>query len=234
MATGALKAEEDTDRLDQLSFMRKVLGIVGGQLVVTFVVILCAAASGYGSGFWQFCVSNGCFITCICVYMTTLIVLMCSRQLRHQSPMNYILLFLFTLSMAFMLAGITAWLSFESVLLSIGVLMLTLCCLFGGVMLVPAKPKLIMGMIIAAFCACFLQIIIGISLCFAGYIYSGWYVFYCVLGILIASILIYIDLVIVMLAGKYAMDEYIYCALLLYLDIIRLFLYILMLFGKGK
>lgn len=148
--------------------------------------------------------------------------------------MNYIMLFLFTLSMAFMLAGITAWLTFESVLLSIGVLMLTLCCLFAGVMLVPAKPKLIMGMIIAVICACFLQLIIGISLCFAGYIYSGWYVFYCVLGILITSILIYIDLVIVMLAGKYAMDEYIYCALLLYIDIIRMLLYILMLFGKSK
>jgi FtsH-binding integral membrane protein len=37
-----------------------------------------------------------------------------------------------------------------------------------------------------------------------------------------------------MLAGKYAMDEYIYCALLLYIDIIRLLLYLLMLFGKNK
>jgi len=57
---------------------------------------------------------------------------------------------------------------------------------------------------------------------------------YCVLGILIASGLIYIDLFIIMLAGKYAMDEYIYCAILLYVDIMRLLLYILMLLGKGK
>lgn len=77
MATGAHKTEEDTDRLDQLSFMRKVLGIVGGQLLVTFVVILSAAASGYGSGFWLFCVSNGCFITSIFVYFSTMIALMC-------------------------------------------------------------------------------------------------------------------------------------------------------------
>jgi len=41
-------------------------------------------------------------------------------------------------------------------------------------------------------------------------------------------------LFIIMLAGKYAMDEYIYCAILLYIDIMRLLLYILMLFGKAK
>ena len=34
--------------------------------------------------------------------------------------------------------------------------------------------------------------------------------------------------------GKVAVDEYIYGALLLYVDIIRLLLYILMIFGKGK
>lgn len=233
MATGALK-EEDTDRIDQLQFMRKVLGIVGGQLFVTFVIILGAAASGYGSPFWLFVTSFGCFITCICVYFSSLIALMCVPSLRHQAPVNYIMLFIFTISMSFMLAGITAWLSFQSVLLSIGVLMLTLCCLFGGVMMVPVKPKLILGLVIACLCAVLLQLIVGISLCFAGYITSGWYVFYCVLGIFICSILIYIDLVIVMLAGKYAMDEYIYCALLLYIDIVRLLLYLLMLFGKGK
>lgn len=67
-----------------------------------------------------------------------------------------------------------------------------------------------------------------------GYISNGMWIFYCILGILITSALIYFDLFIIMLAGKYAMDEYIYCALLLYVDIMRLLLYILMIFGKGK
>jgi len=68
----------------------------------------------------------------------------------------------------------------------------------------------------------------------SGYISQGYWILYCTLGILIASALIYFDLFIIMLAGKYAMDEYIYCAILLYVDIMRLLLYILMLFGKGK
>lgn len=217
-----------------MSFMRKVLGIVAGQLTLTFIICLGAAASGIGSPFWMFCTSLGCFITCVFLYFFSIIALLCSPGLRHSFPANYVMLFIFTISMSFMIAGCTAWLTFQSVLLSIGVLMITLMALFSAVMLVPVKPKLIMGMCIAAMAAIVLQLIVCISLCFAGYITSGWYVFYCALGIFICSILIYIDLVIVMLAGKFAKDEYIYCALRLYIDIIRLLLYILMLFGKGK
>lgn len=46
--------------------------------------------------------------------------------------------------------------------------------------------------------------------------------------------LIYFDLFIIMMAGKYAMDEYIYCSVLLYVDIIRMLIYLLMIFGKAK
>jgi len=70
-----------------------------------------------------------------------------------------------------------------------------------------------------------------IPLCIAGF-YGGLWILYCFLGILIASGLIYFDLFIIMMAGKYAMDEYILCALILYLDIIRLFYYILLACGK--
>ena len=84
------------------------------------------------------------------------------------------------------------------------------------------------------FAAIFVQLIVCFSLVLSGYVSNGKWILYCVLGILIASGLIYFDLFIIMLAGKYAMDEYIYCAILLYVDIIRLLLYILMLFGKAK
>ena len=84
------------------------------------------------------------------------------------------------------------------------------------------------------FAAIFVQLIVCFSLVLSGYVSNGMWILYCVLGILIASGLIYFDLFIIMLAGKYAMDEYIYCAILLYVDIIRLLLYILMLFGKAK
>ena len=70
--------------------------------------------------------------------------------------MNYIVLGLFTLSMAFMFAGITAWLTVKSVLISIGTLAITLICLFGAALIIPAKPKVVIGIAIGVFAACML------------------------------------------------------------------------------
>jgi len=83
------------------------------------------------------------------------------------------------------------------------------------------------------FAAVMVQLILMVSLMFSGYIEGIW-ILYCTMGVILCAGLIYFDLFIIMLAGKYAMDEYIYCALLLYIDIIRLLLYLLAIFGKGK
>jgi len=107
-----------------MMFVRKVLGIVAGQLIVTFVILIGASYSE--GGFGDFCRSLGCFITSIFVYMFSIIALLCSKGLRHSVPFNYIVLLIFTLSLSFMVAGITAYLTPESVIMAIGVLMLVL------------------------------------------------------------------------------------------------------------
>lgn len=81
--------------------------------------------------------------------------------------------------------------------------------------------------------ALFIQFVLMISMMIAGYVQGMW-ILYCTLAIVICMGLIYFDLFIIMLAGKYAMDEYIYCAILLYIDIMRMLLYLLALFGKAK
>lgn len=213
-----------------MSFVRKVLGIVAGQLVFTLGIAIWASVN-YDFGI--FCTSVGCQVTSIIVYIFSLIALMCSKGLRHSVPMNYVVLMIFTASMAFMIAGITAWLTVSSVLAAVGTLALVLTCLFGAALLIPAKPKVLMGIMIGVCAAVMIQLIVMISLCFSGYV-EGMWILYCTLGVLISAALIYFDLFIIMLAGKYAMDEYIYCAILLYVDIIRMLLYLLMIFGKSK
>lgn len=168
------------------------------------------------------------------MYLFSIIALLCSKNLRHSVPLNYIMLFVFTVSMGFIFAGLTAWLTAASVLLSIGVLVVTLLCLFGAALLIPAKPQVLKGIMIGVLAAVFLQLTLCLTMAFSGYITQGMWILYCMLGVLICSALIYFDLFIIMLAGKYAMDEYIFCAILLYVDIMRLLLYILMIFGKGK
>ena len=186
--------------------------------------------NGFGYFLTQVGTQIGAFIT----YIVTIIALLCSRNLRHSVPINYILLFTFTVAMGFIFGGLTAWLTAASVIISIGVLVVTLMCLFGAALLIKDKVAALKGIIIGVVAAVFLQLIVCMTMIFSGYVGSGMWILYCVLGCLIASALIYFDLFIIMLAGKHAMDEYIYCAILLYVDIMRLLLYILMIFGKSK
>lgn len=229
MASGE-KTDKEIEKNDQMMFVRKVLGIVAAELLVTFVIVIGAA---YSLDFGTFCASLGVQITSICVYMFSLIALLCSKGLRHSVPMNYVMLFIFTFSLAFMVAGITAYLTPGSVVLSIGVLFTVLSAMFMVFMCIPNKEKALMGLLIAMLAACMIQWIVMITLLFSG-IGEGMWILYCTMGILICCGLIYFDLFIIMMAGKYAMDEYIYCSVLLYVDIIRMLLYLLMIFGKAK
>lgn len=86
------------------------------------------------------------------------------------------------------------------------------------------------GVLIGVAAATTLQLIVMSTLKMAGFVESYW-ILYCTIGVLTASALIYVDLYVVMLAGKHAWDEYILCSVLLYIDIIRLFMYLLKLLG---
>jgi len=186
------------------------------------------------NGFGYFTTTLACQIPAFIIYIFSMIALLCSKNLRHSVPLNYIMLFIFTVSMGFIFSGLTAWLTAQSVLISIGVLVVVLLCLFAAALLIKAKAAVLKGILIGVVAALFLQLTLCISMAFSGYVPRGMWILYCTLGVLIASALIYFDLFIIMLAGKYAMDEYIFCAILLYVDIMRLLLYILMIFGKGK
>jgi len=54
---GVKVTEEDEARLDQMSFVRKVLGIVAGQLFFTVLILIWASAD---YDFGTFCISLGC------------------------------------------------------------------------------------------------------------------------------------------------------------------------------
>ena len=62
------------------------------------------------------------------------------------------------------------------------------------------------------------------------WIYYG----YCALGIIITGVYIIVDLVYIMVPGALDLDDYILGALMLYLDIMRMFVYILEILGSRK
>lgn len=65
--------------------------------------------------------------------------------------------------------------------------------------------------------------------------YESWIIAgYACFGVLITGFYILIDLVKIMTPDVISYDDYILGALMLYVDIVRLLLYLIMLFGKRK
>lgn len=149
-------------------------------------------------------------------------------------PVNYILLFFMTAMEAFCFAAITAQLTPESVLISIAVLAGTLICLFGGALFAPSFKKLLVFMCVALALNVILQTVFMVYLFRALWITQVNYVVWGVLGACGSGVYVIIDLIMVMIPGAINNEDYIMGALMLYADIMRMFLYILMIFGKKK
>jgi len=222
--------EKDEAREDQINFVRKVIGIVAAELAVTFAI--CIPAS-FSPSFGEFCASVGCQITAVFVYLFSFIALFCAPGLRKSVPMNYIVMTIFTASMGFMIGGWCNYLEGYSVLMAIGVLMIVLGCIFFSCLAIDNMAKAALKVCLGIIAACILQMVVMIPLALSG-AFEALYILYCFIGVLVSAGLIYLDVFIIMLAGKHAMDEYILCSLYLYIDIIRLLIYLLMIFGKGK
>ena len=92
METGE-KTEKELEKEDQMSFVRKVLGIVALQLSITFIFAICGSIN---YNFGAAAASLPCFITSISVYLASLIALFCSKGLRHSFPGNYAMLTIVT------------------------------------------------------------------------------------------------------------------------------------------
>jgi hypothetical protein len=127
---------------EELVFLRKTLAVIGGQFFLTFIWLLGAAVSGRGSPFWDFCGNHILLVLCSLLYFFTLILLVCIKSLRMLIPVNYLVLGVNTISMAFMFGAATKNDNFEYWFPLICALMLVTCGLFAGVMLVRTASKL--------------------------------------------------------------------------------------------
>ena len=69
---------------------------------------------------------------------------------------------------------------------------------------------------------------------FIGTLSSQFMIAYASIGIIASGIFVLVDLIIIMKPGAMDMDDYILGALNLYLDIVRMFIYLLMILGSKK
>ena len=211
-------------------FIRKVYGIVTFQLIFTFFIILICQTKiikkfiAQNQTLWTllFCSSIICFIVSTCL-------LVCKRGLARRVPHNYIILFFITLSESIVCTTASLEYSFEIVIASI---LLTIAATLGIIIYtLRAKRDLSScGMALTSLVAqLFLFGFINL------FIRSRFLdMLYCLAATaLVAMYLVYdVQLISGKFGREYSIDDYIFAAMELYIDIIRLFMQILRILGK--
>lgn len=219
----------------RIGFVRKVYGILSAQLVLT---VLVAAPfqkldpSWLRGNQWLLYLSFGVTLSTVCA-------LVCCRDIARRYPSNYILLFVFTFFEGITVGFFSAAFTWQSVLLAAGItvlvfLMLTTYACLTTTDFTGAGPYLV-G---ALSCLCTFGFVLSLmTLC--GVNIQAAMMFYDALGVLIFVFYIIYDTQLILGSGKghqfqFELDDYVFAALNLYLDIINLFLHILSLLGDRR
>lgn len=166
------------------------------------------------------------------VIIVVMIILVCCGETRRKSPMNFILLFLFTLAESFVLAANATFYDADAVAMAVGIT--AAVCL--GLTLFAFQTKYDFTL-----CGGFLFVAVIILLLFgiiAIFVHNKIFqLVYASLGALLFSFYLVYDTQL-MLGGKHkysiSPEEYIFAALNLYLDIINIFMYILAIIGNSR
>ncbi|KTF95318.1 hypothetical protein cypCar_00028560 [Cyprinus carpio] len=218
--------EDDTVRK---AFIRKVFSVVTIQLLVTFTVVCVftfsntvkAAVQG---NIWVYISSYIIFVvvgTCLSVF----------SKFSRTHPWNLLGLSIVTLSLSYMVGTVASYHDTSAVIIALGSTLVisftiiifsaqtrldfTVC---NGILLILSVDLLMFGFFSIFFYSSVLQIVYGC------------------LGALLYALFLAVDCQLVMGRQTYSLDpeEYIYAALIIYLDIIMIFLYILMILGGSS
>ena len=219
---------KEIERKLRNGFIRKVYGTIFFQLLITTAIVYYVMTNESIMNY-MFQNTNLIFLPLILLIGIRLI-LVCT-QASQQVPLNYILLIAFTLLEAFMVSFTTIYFDPISVLACAG---MTMIIVFGLSMYAcfTKRDMTMMGGFLLSFSLILIFLgIIGIFI--RSYFYQ---MFLDSLGILLMSLYLIYDtqLVIGQKKNFIEMDLYILGAMMIYLDIISLFLKILRLLGKKK
>ena len=210
----------------RIGFIRKVYGILSIQLLLT--VLMCALT------FFQdmklfFQHNLWLFYTTLVVGLILGMVLICIRSISRKSPTNYIVLALWTFCEGYMVAT---------------------CCSFYNPIVVLEAAFLTFTITLALtyyacttktdFTACgalfFVMIILLMCLGILSIFLPFLNTLYCVLGVFAYSLYLIYDTQLIMgkFGNEYEVDDYIIAAMMIYIDIIQIFVYLLQLLGDNK
>jgi len=217
----------------RIGFVRKVYGILTAQLLLTTAIATPIQKMGHA---W---VRDHQWMMGVSLVMTliTICAMSCCRDVTKQFPTNYLLLFTFTAFEGILVGFVSAAYTQGSVLMCAGITAL----IFFGMTAYAWTTKTdftgmgpyLFGAMLALFAFGFVMSIMswcGLYIPWMHKVYSAG-------GVLIFTFYIIYDTQLIMgeMGGhaiSFGIDDYVFAALTLYLDIINLFLHLLSLFGQ--
>jgi hypothetical protein len=228
--------EFDAEVYVRLGFIKKVYGILSIMLSVSTIFICMStipkvhekfeSGNNVNSAYYVL-LGISCFVT-----FATMIPLFCCKSVSKSVPINYILLALFTLAQSYILFFVSACYAPEIVVTAI---VLTAAVTIGlTVYAMTTKTDFTWcGGILFAFLFLFIAFLVLLWIFGTDKL---TYKILCLVGVLLYSLYLIYDTQLTMGKGacKYEIDEYVWAAVNLYVDIIEIFLYILRLLGNSN
>jgi len=220
---------KDWEAEDRLGFIRKVYGILSVMLVTTAVMIAPGQLNEETRFWYQ---TNLLLGACLGfpIMIIIEIALLCCRGVARRVPTNYVLLAIFTLCQSISVAWICSFYPAEIVLtaaITTGVITMTLTAVA-----FTTKTDF-------TFCAGFLAIaavgaVLIIVALFTVTFTEWWYPIFSYFLIICYGIFLIVDTQLIAGSGRYALEteDYIVGALLIYMDIIIIFLELLKAFSR--
>lgn len=218
----------------RMGFVRKVYSILMVQLLLTAVI---AAPFQNLSKQWLY-QHVGLLYVCVALSLALVCVMSCFQQLTRSFPTNYLLLFGFTACEGVLVGFISAQYTIKSVVACVGITVL----IFGGLTayawttkqdftgLGPYLYGAVISLMIFSFCMIPLRFAFGFNLEYV----EMWYDILCIL-IFVMYIIFDTQLIV---GGthkhQFTIDDYVFAALSLYMDIINLFIHLLRLMGNRR
>ena len=219
--------DEKIQKSIRRDFAKKVYGILGIQLLITFILV-CTTFSKSVKDFYI----KYYWITYIfsAIALVLMIIFACYKESFRKFPLNYILLGIWTICEAIVTSAIAARYDVKTVVTAMGILtgVVIGLSIFASITSLDFT-KLGMALFIGGIAFFFFGLF--------GFLFGEWMkTLYCVIGVCLFSVYLIYDTQLILgeFGRKISVDDYVFAAIALYLDIIRLFVYILNLVGRAR
>lgn len=211
--------EEIIHQKMRLGFIRKVYGILSVQLLVT--VILCWLS--FNETVKTFMIeSTGMFWLAMSLSIFLAIPLLCFKSIARKVPLNYFILFLWTLSEAYMIASVCTLYDGKTVIMAAIATLVVTASITAYAFYTKEDFTFLGGFL-------FSGVSLLILLAIFSFILPFTYTIVCILGVFIYSLYLLYDtqLILGKVGVEFSVDDYLIASICIYIDILQIFLYML-------